>query len=249
MSLGLGRHTTNAFFVEEMMERIRNYFTKTEWVLWGGSVVLITVAFFLSEKGGLSYFSSFIGVTSLIFAAKGNPIGQILMILFSLLYGWISYSFSYFGEMITYLGMTLPMAAVSLIAWIRHPYEGKHSEVEVNRLKKADRLALPVLTVCITVVFYFLLRSLHTANLLPSTFSVATSFAAAYLTFRRSALFALAYAFNDAVLILLWALASVADRSYLSVVMCFSVFLVNDLYGYYSWKVREKTQQKISKND
>lgn len=32
------------------------------------------------------------------------------MVLFSLLYGIISYAFAYYGEMITYLGMTMPMA-------------------------------------------------------------------------------------------------------------------------------------------
>ena len=35
--------------------------------------------------------ASLIGTTSLIFNAKGNPIGQALMIVFSLLYGVISY--------------------------------------------------------------------------------------------------------------------------------------------------------------
>ena len=37
--------------------------------------------------------ASLVGVTSLIFIAKGNPIGQALIVVFSLLYGAISYSF------------------------------------------------------------------------------------------------------------------------------------------------------------
>ncbi len=43
------------------------------------------------------------------------------MIIFSLLYGIISYTFSYYGEMITYLGMTMPMAVFALISWLRNP--------------------------------------------------------------------------------------------------------------------------------
>lgn len=58
----------------------------------------------------LTLTASVIGATSLIFNAKGNPFGQVLMIVFSILYGIISYSCSYYGEMITYLGMTAPMA-------------------------------------------------------------------------------------------------------------------------------------------
>ena len=63
-----------------------------------------------------------------------------------------------------------------------------------------------------------------------------------YLTFRRSPYFALAYAMNDLVLIVLWALASIEDKSYFSVVICFVVFFVNDMYGFISWRRMAKRQ-------
>ena len=75
-----------------------------------------------------------------------------------------------------------------------------------------------------------------TANLLPSTLSVTTSFVAVYLTFRRSPYFALAYATNDIILIILWVLASIYDMKYISVVVCFAAFLINDIYGFISWR-------------
>jgi len=64
-----------------------------------------------------------------------------------------------------------------------------------------------------------------------------------YLTFRRSPYFALAYAANDIVLIVLWVLASLSDLKYISVVVCFGAFLVNDIYGYISWQ-KMKTRQE-----
>ena len=84
--------------------------------------------------------------------------------------------------------------------------------------------------------------------MIPSTISITTSFIAAYLTFRRSPYFALAYASNDIVLIVLWVLASFKDISYISVVICFVVFLVNDLYGFISWLRMMKRQEKVIKN-
>lgn len=83
-----------------------------------------------------------------------------------------------------------------------------------------------------------------TAKLLPGTLSVTTSFAAVFLTFRRSPYFALAYAANDAVLILLWVLASMTDSSYISVAVCFCAFLANDIYGYISWR-KMKIRQSV----
>ncbi len=64
-----------------------------------------------------------------------------------------------------------------------------------------------------------------------------------YLTFRRSAYFALAYAANDVVLIVLWTMATLTDVSYLSVVICFAVFLINDIYGFISWSRMRKRQE------
>ena len=228
------------------MKKLTTYFTRGELTLWGGSAGLILVSFFLFDRVNfMTLAASLIGTTSLIFNAKGNPIGQALMILFSLLYGLISYTFSYFGEMITYLGMTGPMALFALISWLRNPYKGNHAEVAVNRLRMPEVWAMTALTAAVTFGFYFILAYFGTANIVPSTLSVATSFAAVYLTFRRSPYFALAYAANDVVLILLWTLAAVENISYLSVIICFVMFLVNDLYGFVSWKRMEKRQMAV----
>lgn len=225
------------------MKGIKNYFSAGELLLWGCSVAVITLSFCLLDgENYLTLCASLIGVTSLIFNAKGNPIGQALMIAFSLLYGIISYTFSYYGEMITYLGMTMPMALFALISWLRNPFEGRRSEVKVNSLGRCECVLMWVGTVGITAVFYFILDHFNTANMIPSTVSVATSFLAVYLTFRRSPYFALAYAANDVVLIVLWTLASLHDAKYISVVVCFGAFLVNDLYGFVSWK-RMKARQ------
>ena len=228
------------------MKHLLRYFTKTEYALWLTSVVLVILSFLLFDRTGyLTLAASLIGVTSLIFNAKGNPIGQVLMILFSLLYGIISYSFAYYGEMITYLGMTAPMAAVALVSWLKNPYKGNRAEVSVSRLTGKDMTIMLLVTAAVTVAFCFILAYFHTANLIPSTVSVTTSFAAAWLTYKRSPWFALAYAANDVVLILLWVLASLQDPAYVSVTVCFCVFLVNDLYGFVNWrKILAAQEQK-----
>ena len=193
----------------------------------------------------MTLIASLIGVTSLIFNAKGNPFGQLLMVVFSILYGIISYTFSYYGEMITYLGMTLPMSVFALVSWLKNPYNGKRSEVKVNSISKTEVLFMCVITTIVTVLFGFILEYFNTANLVPSTISVTTSFIAVYLTFRRSPWFALAYASNDIVLIVLWIMASLYDTRYISVVVCFFAFLVNDIYGYVNW-CRMKARQRVN---
>ena len=232
------------------MKKGRGYFTITEILLWSISSVCILLSFFIFDRENyLTLIASLIGITSLIFNAKGNPIGQVLIIIFSVMYGIISYTFAYYGEMVTYLGMTAPMAVAALICWLKNPYHGKASEVKVSRLVRADAFWLTILTVAVTTAFYFILAAWNTSTLLPSTISVTTSFIAAYLTFRRSALFPLAYALNDLVLIVLWVLAAVEDIGYLSVVVCFIMFFISDIYGFINWTKMKKRQESEQNRD
>lgn len=230
-----------------MLSEKLNYFTKGELVLWIASVTAIIVSFLIFDRENfLTLIASLIGVTSLIFCAKGNPFGQILIIFFSVFYGIISFTFAYYGEMITYLGMTAPMAVISLVSWLKNPYNDNKSEVKVNMLKLSDIIIMIVLTAVVTLIFYYILDMLHTSNMIVSTISVTTSFIAVYLTFRRSPFYAIGYALNDIVLVIMWTLASFADISYISVVVCFVIFLANDIYGFISWNKMQKRQNMQS---
>lgn len=229
------------------MAKLKDYFSKSEIILWSSSVMVIIISFCVFDRANyMTLCASLIGVTSLIFNAKGNPFGQLLMVVFSLLYGIIAYTFSYYGEMITYLGMTMPMAVFALISWLKNPYNGNKAEVKVNSIGKRENICMWIGTFAITGIFYFILKYFNTANIIPSTLSVTTSFLAVYLTVRRSSYFALAYAANDIVLIMLWILASLYDIRYNSVVVCFVAFLVNDIYGFISWKKMKIRQEEIS---
>jgi nicotinamide mononucleotide transporter PnuC len=225
------------------MRKILNYFTKAEKILWVSSTLMILLSFVISQDSGiLGLVASLIGVTALILCAKGNPSGQILMIIFCCIYTYISYTCSYYGEMITYACMSLPMAVFSLVSWLRHPFKGNKAEVKVNHIKTKEYTFLVVLDIAVTVIFYFILRYFDTANLFFSTISITTSFGAAYLTMRRSPHYALWYTANDIVLIVLWTLAAMKDISYISVIICFVTFLANDIYGFVSWKKMQKRQ-------
>ncbi|WP_405356182.1 hypothetical protein [Ruminococcus sp.] len=60
-----------------------HYFSRTEKLLWSASVLMIVVFFVLFDRNHyMALAASLIGVTSLIFNAKGNPLGQLLMIVF-----------------------------------------------------------------------------------------------------------------------------------------------------------------------
>ena len=219
----------------------KGYFTKLEIGLLACSLTLILASFLIFDRENyFNMIASLIGALALIFCAKGNPFGQVLMIIFASLYVTIAWFIRYYSEVITYLFMTLPMATISLISWLKNPFEKGKMEVRVNVLSKKEFGFSFLLSAVVTVIFFFILRAFNTANLIVSTISIFTSFLACYLTFRRSEFFALAYAVNDIVLIVLWAIATISSIEYLSVVICFLVFLFNDLYSFINWQRMQK---------
>ena len=164
----------------------------------------------------------------------------MLTIIFAVIYGIISFRFHYYGEMITYVGMTAPSALWAMIMWLKNPYSKR--EVKVGEMTKVKWCLLVVSAVIVTLIMWRVLAYFNTANILFSTISVTTSYLASMLMVLRSPCYAVCYAANDIILIVLWMLASMVNIGYLPMVLCFLIFLINDLYGFINWK-RMKNRQ------
>lgn len=141
-----------------------------------------------------------------------------------------------------YLFMSLPMSVWSIVTWLKNARNSSDGTVEIRKITRKGAGVLVLCNVAVTIAFYILLKKLNTPNLIFSTISVVTSFFAASLTMLRSSYYALGYASNDIVLIILWILASIKDPGYIPVVVNFLIFFLNDMYGFICWKKRETAQ-------
>ena len=214
-----------------------------ERILWISSTIIVLLTFlFGSERDYIVLCATLVGVSALIFTAKGNVLGQALVMIFSLLYAIVSFKQAYYGEMLSYIFMSGGIATMSLISWIKHPFSD--GTVRVGHPSGKTLSLVGVLTIVVTVAFYFILKALGTASLMFSTISITTSFFASSLVLLRSPYYAIAYTLNDIVLIVLWSIASANDPSAIPMIVCFLVFLVNDIYGLISWIKRERSQKE-----
>ena len=215
-----------------------------EKLLWAFSAAGVTVLFLLvPQKNPLTLIATITGVTSLLFTAKGHVSGQVLTLVFCVLYAIVSLSFKYYGEAITYLCMTFPSNLVSVVVWLKNPSQNGKTEVKISHLTPKKFAFAAFLTAAATFVFYFVLRALKTANLGISTVSIATSMISSVFTIMRLPYYALGYAANDIVLIVMWILASMENPVYVPMVFNFAIFLANDLYGFASWKKMRREQE------
>lgn len=215
---------------------------KFDICLWVAAFTAIMLTFFLtSSRDYMTLASSITGITMLMFIVKGNVVGQFLTVIFAVCYGIVSYFTGYYGEMITYLGMSTPAAIYAIVTWLRHPYKDSAS-ISVAKLNAKKLSIVGAISAVVTVAFFFILRALNTTNLAISTVSVAISMTAACFTILRSPYYGLAYACNDIVRIVLWALVAVSDSSCVPIIVCFSLFFVYDTYGFINWMIMRKKQ-------
>lgn len=227
------------------MKKIFKNWKWYELVFLAVSVVALTVSFVVgADKNWLSYITSIFGILGALLLAKGFFIAPFIIVIQGVLYSIVSYIQAYYGEMIIYVGIMIPISILSIIFWLRNRKKENNMLVEVNKVKGKEFLCLFIVAIGMTFGFYFLLRALNTSELIISTLSLTTSAVAAYLSLRRCSYYALWYVANDIVLIILWS-TSVAKHgiSYLPMAICFAFFLMNDIYGFVRWKIDEKKQK------
>lgn len=207
----------------------------TIWVVSVTSIVLsgMLIGMLIGNADLMLIITSCIGVSGLIWVAKRKGMGRVLVVAFSVLYAIISIKNKYYGEMITYLFMTVPIALVTIKVWLNNM--GEENTVEVKEETKKQILLIFLCSLVVTYLMYYVLVYFDTSSIVLSTISITTSFLAATLMLVRSKYYAVAYAMNDVVLIGLWIIASMSNIENISMVVCFVIFLINDIYGFISW--------------
>lgn len=225
------------------MNKILNDWTPLEKTLLFGSVILVSLFGIVFKSDLLTIMCSIVGITTALLLAKGKNSGQVLGLLIVILYSIVSFRNKYYGEVIIYLCIMLPMYIIGIISWLRHQNKETNT-VEVNSIKPKEWVAISVVSVLAFIGIYFLLKIFNTNQLFISSLSVIDSLFAIYLGIRRSKYSFYFYVVNDLILITLWGIP-VIDGSLILLPMVFNpiINLINDIYGIYNWKKLEKIQR------
>ena len=174
--------------------------------------------------------------------AKGKYSCYIIGIISTFFYAFVSYSNSYYGEVIIAMCCTLPLMIVGLINWLKH--QDNTNTVIIKEITKKELIIVLLSQVLLFYGYYSLLKLFNTNNLLVSTFSVVASIIATYLTARRSEHGFAGFIINDIILIILWSIPVInGNTNVIPVLLCPTLLLINDIYGVYNWK-KIKNYQK-----
>ena len=213
-----------------------------EKVLLVGSILIVSITGIIFKSDLLTPICSIVGIITALLLAKGKYMGQVFGVLICILYSIVSFKNKFYGEVIIYLGISLPMYIMGIISWIRHQ-EKKTKSVEVNKISKKEWIVVSFASILVFVGIYFLLKAFNTNQLIVSSLSVLDSLFSSYLLIRRSKYGFYFYVVNDLTLIVLWGIPCITGSFFLIPMLMNPIInLVNDTYAIYNWKKLEKMQ-------
>lgn len=218
--------------------------TKFERILLFGSIVLVSLIGIIFKADVLTTICSIVGIITALLLAKGKNLGQLFGILITILYSIVSFNNKFYGEVLIYLVLMLPMYIIGIVSWLKHQNKETNT-VDVNKINKNEWLLVSVIAIIVFIGIYFLLKSFNTNELVVSTISVVASLFAIYLQIRRSRFSFYFYIINDLILMVLWGIPVILGNI-LVLPMVFNpiINLINDSYGVYNWKKLEQKQKK-----
>lgn len=217
---------------------------KLEKILLFGSMILVSVVAIIFESDILSTFCSILCIITALLVAKGKNLGQVFGVIITILYSIVSFRNKFYGEIIIYIFMMLPMYIIGIISWIKHQNKETNT-VDVNKIKRKEWLLVNLISIVIFIGIYYVLKSFNTNELIVSTVSVVASLFAIYLQIRRSRFSFYFYIINDLILIVLWGIPVIAGNLLiLPMVFNPTINLINDSYGVYNWRKLEEKQAK-----
>ena len=216
--------------------------TNFEKLLLFGSVVIVSVVGLCFKSDLLTVSCSIVGIITALLLAKGKNLGQVFGLLITILYSIVSFKNKYYGEVLIYALVMLPMYIIGIFTWINHKNE-KTNSVEINSIEKKEWGIVSIVFALVFVGIYYLLKAFNTNELVVSAISVLASLFAVYLQIRRSKYSFSFYMVNDIILMFLWGIP-VIRGSYILFPMLLNPIInfINDMYGFYNWKKTEKIQ-------
>lgn len=225
---------------------IKEYFkkwSKFEIILLSISILAMIISGVIVKSEIITVLCSIFSIVTAMLQAKGKVESQFTAIIVCIIYSYISFKNKYYGEVIFYLLVMLPMSIGGIISWITHKNE-KTDTVEVNEIKLKEWIFLSIVSIIAFVGLYKLLEFFNTSELLVSTFSMIASFLAVYLLVRRSKYCFIFYLLNDIVLIILWGLPILSGNLLLiPMIIDPLTLLISDTYGSFNWNKIEKEQE------
>jgi nicotinamide mononucleotide transporter len=187
--------------------------------------------------------ASLTGMLCVVLTAKGKISSFYWGLINILAYSYVAYQSTYYGDVMLNMLYFLPMTFLGIYFWNKNSRKKKESKtVLVKSLSwKNKALVLFGSLILVYALGLFLKTISGTLPFVDSTTTIFSIVATILLTKRYSDQW-FYWIMVDVWSIVMWVHIFLRDGNQVSMLVMWSAFLVNAIYGYYNWTKLERTQ-------
>jgi nicotinamide mononucleotide transporter len=227
-----------------MKNYIKRYFK--DWNLfekiWLFAFTAVNIwLFFMWHDNWIGLTASISGMICVVLVAKGKISNYYFGFVNIVAYAYVAYQNKYYGDFMLNAYFYFPMQFVGLYFWIKNRNKSKtKDDVSVSYLGLKEKLLWLIVSIIAIIDYGIYLQ--HIGGRLPFVDSTTTvlSIVATILMTRRVTEQWLLWIIVDVVSIYMWVYRIIQGSSDISMIVMWTAFLVNAIYGYYNWRKLEK---------
>lgn len=228
-----------------MFKRIWNEWTTFEKIWLAVFTSINLYLFFVLEDSLLGLIASISGMITVVLIAKGKIANYYFGIVQSGTYAYISYSYGLYGEAMLNGLFYFPLQFIGMYIWKKNKTKAsaKGEDVLVKRLNKKQWLMLVLVIVVSTFVYSYFLHAIGGQQVRIDSIAVVLSVVAQILLVKRYVEQWVLWIAVNALSITLWAIMLLTSGgNNWSMLVMWSAFLLNSIYGYRNWMKISKQQ-------
>lgn len=222
--------------------------TKFE-LAWLGVFTLVNIyLFFAWGDSLLGLISSLTGMLCVVLVAKGKISNYYFGIVQTGTYAYISYTYGLYGEAMLNGLFYFPLQFVGIYLWNKNKVDQSTTgeDVKVKTLTRIQWIQLIVIAVITSVLYAYFLHLIGGQQVRIDSVAVVLSIIAQILMIKRYAEQWVLWIVVNGLSIVLWAITLLqSGGNDWSMLVMWTAFLVNSIYGYVNWIKMSKEQDEV----
>lgn len=224
------------------MNKIKKLIKKeiTNWkaweVIWLSIATLTVLGISLYWKDSLiSIAAAITGILCVILTGKGKLSSFWFGTINTFLYAIIAWNAKYWGEVMLNLLYYVPMNFIGIIVWSKY-MDKETEEVIKKKLSFKNSITTYLLTIIVTIIYGFILKSLK--GTLPFVDAMSTVFSvfAQILCTKRYVEQWVLWIVVDVITVMMWIYAFINGTGDFATILMWSVYLINAIIMFIKWK-------------
>lgn len=225
------------------MKFIKNYFADWNWFekTWLLTFTLINIYLFYAwQDSWIGLTASLTGMVCVVLTAKARISSFYFGLVNILAYSYVAWRSAYYGDVMLNMLYFLPMTFVGIYFWKKNTKGKSKDKVKVRSLSWRKRWIWfigSILALMVYGVFLWVIKG--TLPFIDSATTVFSVIAAIMLNQRLTEQW-FYWIMVDVLAIIMWVYIFVTVGTDISMLVMWSAYLVNAVYGYWNWKRMEK---------